>query len=64
VKLFLLVLLAGLLAFAYLADSWPFSGSAIDNCLLTEKGATCLQFEPGWPARDALLEGVRSRMSR
>jgi hypothetical protein len=59
-KLFLLVLVAALLAFAYLEGRWPFHGRA--NCLLTEKGATCLQFEYGWSERDALLEGIRSRM--
>jgi xanthosine utilization system XapX-like protein len=39
-KLFLLVLVAGLLVFAYLEVRWPFSGAAVANCLLTEKGAT------------------------
>ena len=61
-KLFLLVLVAALLAFAYLEGRWPFRGRPIADCLLTEKGATCLQFKYGWPERDALLAGFMSRM--
>ena len=60
-KWFLLVLAAGLLAFAYHEDRWPFRGRAIADCLLTDNGATCLQFQYGWPERDALLEGFTSR---
>ena len=63
-KLFLLVLVAGLLAFAYFGGGWPFTGPAVANCLLTEKGATCFQFQYGWPARDALLSGSRRGLDR
>jgi hypothetical protein len=61
-KLFLLVLVAAVLAFAYLDGRWPFRGPAIANCLRTEHGATCLHFKYGWPERDALLTGFTSRM--
>ena len=60
-KWFLLVLAAGLLAFAYHEGRWPFRGRAIADCLLTDNGATCLQFKYGWPERDALLQGFTSR---
>jgi hypothetical protein len=61
-KWFLLVLVAGLLAFAYREGRWPFRSHAIADCLLTDNAATCLQFKYGWPERDALLAGTIARM--
>ena len=61
-KWFLLVVAAGLLAFAFHEGRWPFRGRAIAGCLLTDHAATCLQYKYGWSERDALLEGIRSRM--
>ena len=61
-KWFLLVLVAGLLAFAYQEGRWPFRGRAIAHCMLTDHAAACLQFKYGWSERDAVFAGFMSRM--